>query len=83
VLTVAGNSLASHRSMTRERSARRDHSQRSPARTSQPSTTRLKANRPKKDVAAECSHRDISHAGGSEDGKVGNREDGVSLSRLR
>jgi hypothetical protein len=26
-----------------------------------------------KDVAAECSHRDISHAGGSEVGKVGNR----------
>src|SRR4029077_13825553 len=26
-----------------------------------------------KDVAAECSHRDISRAGGSEVGKVGNR----------
>jgi len=71
VLTFAGNSLASHRTMTRERSARRGSQ---PAQLRQDERAQHHQAQGQqaepKHVAAECSHRDISHAGGSESESV-------------
>lgn len=74
VLTVAGNGLASYPTIARKR-YRAPRSQPAQPEQDEPAQHHQAQGQQaeQKDVAAECSHRDISHAGGSEVGKVGNR----------
>ena len=73
VLAVAGNGLASYLTIARER-YRASRSQPAQPEQDEPAQHHQAQGQQaeQKDVAAKCSHRDISHAGGSE-GTVSDR----------
>ena len=68
VLTVASNGLASYPTITRER-YRASRSQPTQTEQDEPAQHHQAQGEQaeQKDVAAKCSHRDISHPSGSED----------------